>query len=96
MSRRTTYRFRLYVDGDTVNSAQAIANLTALCQAHLLDRHEIEIVDVFVQPQRALDDGILMTPILIKVSPAPTRRIIGTLSHEQVLLQILDVGRCVP
>ena len=96
MSRRTTYRFRLYIAGDTVNSTQAIANLTALCQAYLLDRHEIEIVDVFLQPQRALDDGILMTPILIKVSPAPIRRIIGTLSHEQVLLQILDVGSYVP
>jgi circadian clock protein KaiB len=96
MSRRTTYRFRLYIAGTTANSAQAIANLTALCQTHLLDRHEIEIVDVFLQPQRALDDGILMTPILIKVSPAPTRRIVGTLNHEQVLLQILDVGSYVP
>jgi circadian clock protein KaiB len=91
MSRRATYRFRLYIAGDTVNSTQAIANLTALCHTHLVDRHEIEIVDVFLQPQRALADGILMTPILIKVSPGPPRRIVGTLSHEQVVLQTLGV-----
>jgi circadian clock protein KaiB len=96
MSRRATYRFRLYIAGDTVNSTQAIANLTALCHAHLLDRHEIEIIDVFLQPQRALADGILMTPILVKISPAPARRIVGTLSHEQVVLQTLGVGSFAP
>jgi len=96
MSRRAIYQFRLYIAGDTINSAQAIANLKALCHTHLLDRHQIEIVDVFLQPQRALADGILMTPLLIKVSPAPTRRIVGTLSQEYVVLQTLGVGSFVP
>lgn len=96
MSRRAKFQLRLYIAGDTANSAQAIANLTALCQAHLLDRHEIEIVDVFLHPERALADGILMTPILIKVSPGPARRIVGTLSEERVVLQTLGVGGFAP
>jgi circadian clock protein KaiB len=96
VSRRIKYRFRLYIAGNTANSAQAIANLTALCRTHLLDRHEIEIVDVFSDPQRALADGILMTPILIKVSPEPRRRIVGTLSHEQLVLQTLGMEALPP
>jgi circadian clock protein KaiB len=91
MSRRPLFKFRLYVAGDAQNSAQAIANLTALCRAHLPDRHEIEIVDVIRDPNRALADRILMTPTLVKLAPSPARRIVGTLSQTQPVLQALGL-----
>ena len=72
MSRRAQFKFRLYVAGDAQNSAQAVANLTALCRTHLPDRHDIEVVDVFREPKRALADGILMTPTLVKLAPSPS------------------------
>jgi circadian clock protein KaiB len=92
MSRRALFKFRLYVAGDAQNSAQAVANLTALCRAHLPDRHDIEVVDVFMEPKRALADGILMTPTLVKLAPAPARRIVGTLSQTQPVLQALGLA----
>ena len=55
--RRARFKFRLYVAGDAQNSAQAVANLNALCRAHLLDRHEIEIVNVFREPARFAEIG---------------------------------------
>ena len=58
MSRRPIFKFRLFVAAGTFNSMQAMANLNALCEAHLAGRHEIEIVDVFRDPQRALKEGI--------------------------------------
>ncbi len=85
------FKFRLYVAGDAPNSAQAVANLTALCRKHLLDRHEIDIVDVFREPKRALEDGIFMTPTLVKLAPSPVRRIVGTLSQAQTVLQALGL-----
>jgi len=88
---RTLFKFRLYIAGDTQNSAQAIANLGVLCRANLLDRHEIEVVDVFREPKRALADGVFMTPTLVKLVPSPVRRIIGTLSHTQPVLQALGL-----
>jgi circadian clock protein KaiB len=91
MSRRVIFKFRLYVAGAASNSAQAAANLTALCRAHLPGRHEIEVVDVFREPKRALADGILMTPTLVKLAPSPRRRIVGTLSQTQPVLQALDL-----
>ena len=87
MSRRSTFQFRLYIAGDAQNSAQAVANLDALCRAHLPDRHEIEIVDVFREPKRALADGILMTPTLVKLAPSPVLTIVGTLSQAQPVLE---------
>ncbi len=91
MSRPATFKFRLYVAGDALNSVQAIANLTAFCRAHLADRHKIEIVDVFQNPKRALAEGIFMTPTLLKLSPPPTRRIVGTLSQTRVILVALGL-----
>jgi circadian clock protein KaiB len=92
MSRRALFRFRLYLAGDALNSAQALANLSALCRAHLPGRHEIEVVDVFLEPTRALADGIFMTPTLVKLAPPPARKIVGTLSQTQAVLQALGLN----
>ena len=88
------FRFRLYVAGDVLNSALAVSNLRIFCRRHLPDRHEIEIVDVFQEPQRALADGIFMTPTVVKLAPLPSRRIVGSLS--QTLPMLLALGLEVP
>jgi circadian clock protein KaiB len=86
------FSFRLYIAGDAPNSLQALANLAQLCDTYLPDRHEVEIVDVLLDPKRALDEAILMTPTLITDSPYPGHRIVGTLSHTEPILQILGLG----
>ena len=91
MSRRAIFKFRLYVAGDAPNSALALSNLTALCRVHLPDLHKIEVVDVFLEPKRALADGIFMTPTLVKLAPSPVRRVVGTLSQMQPMLQALGL-----
>ena len=91
MSRRVMFKFRLFVAGGTQNSAQAVANLNAICRAHLPDRHDIEVVDVLREPKRALADGILMTPTLVRLAPSPVERIIGTLSQTQTVLRALGL-----
>lgn len=91
MSRRVMFKFRLYVAGEALNSAQALSNLTTLCRTYLPDQHEIEVVDVFREPKRALADGIFLTPTLVKVAPAPARKVVGTLSQTQPVLQALGL-----
>ena len=92
MSRLSRFKFRLYVAGDAQNSLQAAANLSAICRDHLPDRHEIEVVDVLREPQRALTDGIFMTPTLVKLGPSAIRKIVGTLSQTQPVLQALGLA----
>jgi len=86
------FTFRLYVAGDAPNSVQAIANLTQMCETHLPGRYDIEIVDVLLDPKRALAEAIYMTPMLVTDSPYPGHRIVGTLSHTEPILQILGLG----
>jgi circadian clock protein KaiB len=91
MKKPVVFKFRLYTADGTQNSAQALANLTALCRTHLPDRHEIEVVDVFLEPQRALADGIRMTPTLVRLAPEPVRKIVGTLSQSERMSQLLGL-----
>jgi circadian clock protein KaiB len=91
VSARAQYRLRLYVAGSTRNSAQAIANLAVICGRHLVGRHKLEIVDVIREPMRAFDDGVLMTPMLLKLAPGPLRKIVGTLSQTETVMEVLGI-----
>lgn len=92
MTRHENISFLLFVAGDAWNSAQAASNLGAFCREHLAGRHEIEIIDVFCEPERALAESIFMTPTLIKLAPSPAPvRIVGTLSHKLPLMQALGL-----
>lgn len=91
MSRRPHFSFTLFVAGDAPNSVRAIANLGAFCRDYLADRYAIEIVDVFLEPKRALAEGIFMTPTLVALTPPPVRRIVGTLSQLKTVLQALGL-----
>ena len=83
--------FRLYVVDEGPSSARAMANLSAICKNHLPDNHQIEIVDLLEDPRRVLSDHIVATPTLIKLSPAPVRKIIGDLGEEAKVLLALGL-----
>jgi circadian clock protein KaiB len=82
---------RLYVAGGAPNSVQALVNLERICQQHLQGHYQLEIVDVFEQPLRALADGVIVTPSLIKLSPLPAAHIVGNLSDQNKVLLALGL-----
>lgn len=90
------FKFQLFVAGDTPNSAEALGNLTRLCHEYLPERHEIDVVDVFREPVRALAEGILMTPTLIRLVPSSAIRVVGTLSNAQAMFQALGLQTVPP
>ena len=92
MNKQATFKFRLFVAGDALNSSQAVANLGVLCNTHLAGRYDIEVIDVFTQPLRALEEGVFLTPTLIKLGPLPVRRFVGTLSQTQRVLEALGLA----
>ena len=87
----TVVVMRLYVANSAPNSLKAIANLEAICKEYLQDSFELEIIDVLEFPQRALADGVLVTPSLAKVSPSPAANIVGDLSDRRNVLQVLGI-----
>jgi circadian clock protein KaiB len=83
------YALRLYVAGKSAKSARAIANVQALCERHLADKYELEIIDVRENPMVSKRDQIVATPALIRKLPLPLRRFVGDMSdHARILLGI--------
>ena len=82
---------RLFVAGESPDSATAIANLKSLFPSHDSPLVEIEIVDVQRDPARAARDEIMVTPTLLKLSPSPRCRILGNLKNREALLQMLGI-----
>ncbi|MCD6050420.1 MAG: circadian clock protein KaiB [Verrucomicrobia bacterium] len=91
MSGRALFKFRLYVAGDTQNSVLARANLASICETHLREHYQIEIVDVLREPKRGLVDGVFMTPTLLMLAPSPAKKIVGNLSQTERVLQVLGL-----
>jgi circadian clock protein KaiB len=80
------WRLRLYVAGESAASLTAFANLKMLCETHLKDRYEIEIVDLLEHPRLARGDEIVAIPTLVRQLPQPMRKIIGDLSDTDRVL----------
>ena len=85
------YRLRLFVTGATPNSTRAILNLKEFCEAHLANRYELEIVDVYQQPLVAISEQLIALPMLVKLSPLPQRRLIGDMSDTDKVLRGLNL-----
>ena len=82
---------RLYVTGATPRSAKAIANIKRICEEHLQGRCELEVVDIYQQPELAEGAQLLAAPTLIKQLPEPLRRFVGDMSETEKILVGLDV-----
>lgn len=85
------YVLRLYVIGSSSRSISAINNIKKICEEYLHGRYELEVVDLYQQPQLASGEQILASPTLIKKLPPPLRRIIGDMSNEERVLVGLDL-----
>lgn len=85
------YVLRLYVTGKTPNSLRAITNLKELCDQYLPSRYDLQVIDIYQQPELAEEDQILATPTLVKELPPPLRRLIGDLSDRERVLVKLDL-----
>jgi circadian clock protein KaiB len=85
------YLFKLYITGATARSTKALTNLKSLCETHLPGRYDLEVIDIYQQPNKARHEQILAAPTLVKILPAPLRRFIGDLSDSEQLLAHLQI-----
>ncbi|HEY0962575.1 MAG TPA: circadian clock KaiB family protein [Pseudomonadales bacterium] len=82
---------RLFIAGMTLRSTEAVARVKSLCAEHLQGRFELEIIDIYQQPGLAKEYQVLAVPMLVKISPAPARCLVGDLSDVDKVLRSLDI-----
>lgn len=87
------YCLRLFITGTTPNCARAIKNIRAICEANLPGQYDLEVIDIYQDPEQAKPEQIIATPTLVKKLPIPSRRIIGDLSDSERVLIGLGIVR---
>jgi circadian clock protein KaiB len=84
-------RLRLYIAESTPNSVRAVHNLSVLLNG--LEGSalapELEIIDVFTQPRRAIIEGVIVTPTLIGMNGDKRIVLIGDLSDQSQVRRAL-------
>ncbi len=84
------YFLRLYVAGANARSRQALRRVFQLCEDEQKDNYELEVIDVYQQPELAREDQVVATPTLVWFLPLPVRRYIGNLSDTNGLFLTFD------
>jgi len=85
------HEFILYVAGQEGNSQIARRNLKEICDEYLKDRCTVREVDVLVDFDTALKDGVFVSPVLVLASPAPKVSIVGNLGNRDKVLMALRI-----
>jgi hypothetical protein len=83
------YRLRLFVAGSSARSLRTVHELRQLCHQALGEAVDLEVVDIYQQPELAERDGVVAAPTLLRLSPLPLRRLVGDLSDEQRVLRMI-------
>jgi circadian clock protein KaiB len=89
--KRAKYILRLYVTGSTSRSLKAVYNLKKICEEHLSDDYELEVIDIYKNPEAAREAQVVAAPTLVKRLPLPIRKFVGDLSNTQKVLIALDI-----
>jgi circadian clock protein KaiB len=84
------YVFRLYVAGANEKSRSALVRIRQLCETEIQGRYELEVIDIYQQPELAKLDQIIATPTLLKILPLPARRFIGDFSNTSGFLSAIS------
>lgn len=91
VQKKGYYVLKLFVSGMTPSSLRAIQNIRDICQQHLKGHYELEVVDIYQQPELSKREQIIAAPTLVKKLPEPLRQFIGDLSDTEKILVGLNL-----
>ena len=83
---------QLYVSGMSPKSMEAIENIKRLCDEHLSEAFELEIIDLYKNPAAASEQQIVFSPSLIKRFPLPKKTLIGNFSDTEKIIKALGIA----
>jgi circadian clock protein KaiB len=84
---KAEYVLRLFISGASANSAKAVLNLKNICETYIKGRYELEVIDIYQQNELAQKEHIIAVPSLIIKTARSAKRLVGTMSDCQKLLQ---------
>jgi circadian clock protein KaiB len=83
---------RLYITGAAVKSMMAIENIKSICEKYIKGRYELEVIDIYRQPDVAVKDQIVAVPTLIRTTGDNKTRLIGDMSDKSKIMKLLGIN----
>ena len=69
----------------------AIENIKRLCDTHLEGAFDLEIIDLYKNPEAANINQIVFSPSLVKHLPAPKKTLVGDFSDTRKVIKGLGI-----
>ena len=88
--KRERYVLRLYVTGMTERSMKSIEGLKAICEQVLPGRYDLEVVNLYDNPEMAEKMQIIAAPTLVKELPLPARWLVGDVTDRGRVILVLQ------
>ena len=88
---KPVFDLRLFVDGSDPDSEETGERLARLCESRIKGRCNLEIIDITKDPQAALDNRVILVPMLLRHAPEPRVTIIGSLHDSEKVGAALEL-----
>ncbi len=86
------YELKVYVAGITPDNQAAIVNFKKQLEKSLgADAYSLLVVDVLENPELAEMEKIMATPTVVRLMPAPIKKLIMDLGNSKSMLISLDL-----
>jgi len=82
---------QLFVSGMSPKSMEAIENARRIFDESCSEFFELEIIDLYKQPEAALSHHVVFTPSLVKSLPLPKKILIGNLADSEKVIKALGI-----
>jgi len=82
---------QLFVSGMSPKSMDAIENIKRLCDKHLEGAFDLEIIDLYKNPEAATINQVVFSPSLIKQLPPPKKTLVGDFSDTKKVIKGLGI-----
>ncbi len=85
------YILRLHVTGLTPRAQDAIRNIERICEGELHGWYELEVVDIYQQPELDKKEQILALSTLMRKLPLPLRELVEGMSDRGKVIIGLEI-----
>lgn len=82
---------QLFVSGMSLKSMEAIENAKRIFDENCSEFFELEIVDLYKNPEAAISHHVVFTPSLVKSLPLPKKILIGNLADSEKVIKALGI-----
>jgi circadian clock protein KaiB len=92
MSPEHNYKLYLYIAGYVAQGMDLAERNIRDCLDAISGRdYALEVIEVVKNPQAAIEEGILFTPTLLRISPGPKKRVVGNFLDKVKILEALKL-----